>query len=296
MQARSQVPRPLVTISGLVGCILPPRSHAHSPTRKLGGQRQWCFRWHITGNSWKQLTGQQTSTAGVHTALESWRIWKSPAFSHAIASFARAISPFHPIAQALDLAPRPTRNRVKGSAKEGVSRQQGLAWDLTPLWTGVSSLPLAWRFWEQPFEAYVSELLPEVQLYRLFPAALSHLDLHKTGSLESGKEDKPAWGKGFRPPCWRRHAPCLLPPLLTPLSQAKTRATRAPRSGKVSGSPCRALLCAIVGVSLRQYLLTSDHKGDSEDLALGPAKLGRRERCSLGPQAGQIRKGTGTPR
>lgn len=85
-------------------------------------------------HSWKQLTGQETSTAGARTALESWRVWKPPAFPYAIASFALASSPFHPIAQALDSAPPTppmgglgTRNGVKGSAKEGVSRQQGLA-------------------------------------------------------------------------------------------------------------------------------------------------------------------------
>lgn len=81
--------------------------------------------------------------------------------------------PSTPLPRPLTYPPTPpmgvlgTRNRVKSNAKEGVFRQQGLAWDLTPLWTGVSSLPLAWKFWEQPFEAYVSKLLPEVQLWTL---------------------------------------------------------------------------------------------------------------------------------
>lgn len=96
------------------------------------------------------------------------------------------------------------RNRVKGSAKEGVSRQQGLAWNLTTLWTGVSCLPLAWKFWEQPFEAYVSKLLPEVQLWTL-PCCFE--SPRPPQHWVPGIRDKPAWEKASD-----HHARPLPPP------------------------------------------------------------------------------------
>lgn len=132
--------------------------------------------------------------------------------------------------------------------------------------------------------------------YRLFPAALSHPDLHKTGSLESGKEDKPACL-----PTTMLEKACPLPPPSPPLHpspEPRPEPLRLPDLAKsaapVQGTPVWHSRGILGPVTILAVL--SDHRGDSDDSGLGSAKLRRRGRCSLGPQASQIRKGPRTPR